>query len=339
MVHRPLARGEILIVGLGSIGRRHLRNLRALGWSNIRLLRTGLATLPDDALEGYPVERDLDGALASQPLAVIVANPTALHLPVAVAAARAGCHLLIEKPLSHEFTDVAALEEAVGWRDVRVLMGFQFRFNPGLRQLKAWLDGGSIGCVTSVHVHWGEYLPHMHPWEDHRLGYAARPELGGGVLLTLCHPFDYLRWLIGEVEEVTALETATDGELALDVESNVDLVLRLGGGVPAVVHLDFLQRPTDHRLIIVGSEGSLSWSQRDHAARRYSPLSGVWETVPAPPGFDRNTMFRDEMRHFLACVDGRARPLCTLEDGKAALRVSLAARRATEWRTATCPLA
>jgi predicted dehydrogenase len=318
---------DILIAGLGSVGRRHLANLQALGWTRIRLHRTGRSTLPDADLAPFPIDRDLADGLARRPLAVIISNPSSLHLPIAIAAARAGAHLLIEKPLSHDLDGVAELEAVVAARSLTTLVGFQFRFNPGLRQIKAWIDSGAIGTVISAQVHWGEYLPGMHPWEDYRVGYAARPELGGGVLLTLCHPFDYLRWLVGEIDRVTAIESHHN-PLRVDVDTCVDVSLRFAQGAIGHVHLNLLQRPHEHRLMIVGTEGSVAWSHDDHAAQRYCVASKRWERVPAPEGFERNWMFRDEMRHFLACLRGDERPVCTLRDGREALRITLAARHA-----------
>lgn len=318
--------GGILIAGLGSVGRRHLTNLRALGWRDIRCYRTGRSTLPDADLSGTPVDYDLDGALAHQPLAVIVANPTALHLDVASAAARAGAHLFIEKPVSHALAGVAELEAEVRSRQLTALVGFQFRFHPGLRQLRRWIESGAIGTVVSAQAHWGEYLPDMHPWENYRGGYAARPELGGGVLLTLCHPFDYLRWLVGDIEDAAAIASRRD-PLGLAVETSVDTVLRFANGASGHVHLDFVQRPTEHRLSIIGTEGTMSWNQADHTARLFSSATSQWEVVPPPAAFERNTMFLDEMRHFLACLRGDEQPICTLADGRAALEAIDAARR------------
>ena len=325
---------EILIAGVGSVGRRHLANLQALGWNRIRLYRTGQSTLPDAELAPFPVDRDLATALARRPLAVIVSNPSALHVPVALAAARTGAHVLVEKPLSHSLEGVAELEGEVAERGLTGLVGFQFRFNPGLGQVKRWIDEGAIGTVVSAQVHWGESLPLMHPWEEYRLGYAARPELGGGVLLTLCHPFDYLRWLVGEVEYVSALE-ARHNALDVGVDSCVDVTLRFAGGASGHVHLNFLQRPHEHRLSIIGTDGTVSWSHDDHAARLYRGSSKCWETVTAPDGFERNSMFLEELRHFLACLRGEERPLCTLADGKEALAVVLAAKRAIAATTAS----
>jgi len=187
---------KFLIGGLGSVGRRHLRNLIKLGERDILLYRTHRSTLPEAELAGFPVETDLRTALQHKPDAVIVSNPTALHMDVAIPAARAGCHLFLEKPVSHSLDGLDELDNALCEGGGRLLVGFQFRFHPGLQRLSRLLAEGVIGRPLSARACWGEYLPGWHPWEDYRQSYSARPELGGGVILTLCHPFDYLRWLL-----------------------------------------------------------------------------------------------------------------------------------------------
>src|SRR5262245_42681194 len=136
---------EILIAGLGSIGRRHLTSLRILGWPSIRLYRTGRSTQSDAELAGFPADDDLSTALARRPVAVIVSNPSALHIPVALEAAHAGAHLFIEKPLSHDLHGIADLEALVARANLATLVGFQLRFNPGLQQARAWIQAGAIG--------------------------------------------------------------------------------------------------------------------------------------------------------------------------------------------------
>jgi len=313
-----------LICGLGSIGRRHLSNLVALGERDIVLYRTGQSTRPDDEASGFPVEKDLAAALGRKPDAVIVSNPTALHLDVAIPAALAGCHLLIEKPVSHNLDRVGELEAAVARGGGRVLIGFQFRFHPGLRQVKHLLEEGAIGRPISARAHWGEYLPGWHPWEDFRQSYSARADLGGGVVLTLCHPFDYLRWLLGEVSALWAM-TGTLGDLGLEVEDTAEVGLRFASGCQGSVHLDYLQQPAEHHLEIVGQEGTIRWNNNDGAVHLFRSSTQAWKIFPAPAGFERNTMFLEEMRHFLAVVRGDERPLCPLADGVAALRIALGA--------------
>jgi predicted dehydrogenase len=314
---------KFMIAGLGSIGRRHFSNLLALGERDILLYRTQRSSLPDEELEGFPVETDLQAALAHHPQAVIVANPTSLHLGVAIPAAETDCSLLLEKPVSHSMEGIDRLEQTMERSGGRVLVGYQFRFHPTLRKAVRLIQAGSLGKILSVHSHWGEYLPDWHPWEDFRQGYSARQDLGGGVVLTLSHPLDYLRFLIGEVSDVWAF-TSSKG-FDLQVEDTAEIGLRFFNGVIGSLHLDYNQRPPNHHLEIIGSLGSLRWDNNDGSLDVYSNESQTWERFSPPADFERNNMFLDEMRHFIKLAQGGCESYCTLQDGKQALRLSLAA--------------
>ncbi len=337
---------QFLIAGLGSIGRRHLRNLKALGEQDIILYRTGRATLPDDELAGLPAETDLRRALdpstrsgQAKPDAVIIANPTALHLDVAIPAAEAGCHILLEKPISHSLEGVEQLEAAAKRSGSRILVGFQFRFHPMLQKARELIAAGAIGRVLVARVHFGEYLPAWHPWEDYKQGYAARADLGGGVILTQCHSLDYLPWLAGPIETLWAF-AGTLGNLGVDVDDTAEIGLRFAEGAIGSIHLNMIQQPPGHRWEIVGTDGTLRWDNADGILLLYqapSPLQGegrgggpAWQTFSPPEGFERNAMFLDEIRHFIAAARGEVEPLCTLEDGKLALQLALAAIRSAQ---------
>jgi predicted dehydrogenase len=306
---------KFLIAGLGSIGRRHFRNLISLGQKDIILLRTRKATLPDDELAGYPVETDLEEALRRhKPDAVIVSNPTAVHLDVAIPAARAGCAILLEKPVSHSMERLDQLEEAVKKSGSQALVAFQFRFHPGLLRVKQWIAAGEIGRILSAHVQFGEYLPAWHPWEDYRQGYAARADLGGGVVLTQCHSLDYLPWLVGNVESLWGF-TGKLSDLDVDVEDTAKIGLRFAGGALGSLHLDYNRQPPVHTLDIAGTQGTIKWDLADGAARLYRAEKKDWDVVPLPAGWERNVMFLEQMKHFVAVVQGETEPACTLEDG------------------------
>jgi len=323
---------KILIAGFGSIGRRHFRNLRALGEDDFVFLRSRRSTLPDDEIAAYPAERTIDAALAHQPEAVIISNPTALHLDVAIPAAQAGCHIFLEKPISHSMARLDELKMAVARGGGRVFVGFQFRFHPGLQQIAAWLSSGQIGRPLSVRAHWGEYLPDWHPWEDYRQGYSARKDLGGGVILTLCHPLDYLRWLLGEVNGLWAF-IGSESDLELQVEDNAEIGLRFASGALGTVHLDYSQRPPSHHLEIIGTQGTIRWDNADGAARLWRAGASAWEVVLPPDGFERNHLFFEKMRHFLAVARGEESPRCTLQDGIRALELALGAHESASAET------
>ena len=317
---------KVLIAGLGSIGRRHLRNFQALNLGEFVLLRSKRATLPDGELAGLPTEYDLTAALQRhQPDIVVVSNPTSLHLDIAIPAAEAGCHLLLEKPISHTMERVSTLVDLVQEKNLKVLVGFQFRFHPALQRIKELLESGRIGAIVSVHAHWGEYLPGWHPWEDYRGGYAARENLGGGVLLTLCHPFDYLRWLIGEVESISAM-TARHGGLGIEVEDTANTILQFENGALGIVHLDYIQRPPTHTLHITGRRGRILWDNADGEVHWYQDDTDTWKTMKMPSDFERNTLFVEEVKHFIRCIESDTHPCVNLTDGIAALQLVLAAK-------------
>jgi predicted dehydrogenase len=328
---------KFLIAGLGSIGHRHFRNLIALGEKDIVLLRTRKATLPDDELAGYPVETDIHQALQKhKPDAVIIANPTSLHLDVAIPAAEAGCHILLEKPVSNSLDRLDTLREAAQKSGSRILVGFQFRYHSTLNKARELIQSNALGKILTVHAHWGEYLPQWHPWEDYRQSYAARADLGGGVIRTLTHPLDYLRYLIGEIESLRSFNGHISA-LELDVEDVAEIGLKFSNGAIGGLHLNYFQRPPAHRLEIVGTNGTLRWDNADgilHVYQLPAPFGSFSDNPPAPftqtfappDGFERNQLFVAQTRHFIEIIRGESEPVCTLEDGIRALELALAAR-------------
>lgn len=313
---------RFLIAGLGSIGRRHLHNLVALGERDIVLFRTGKSTLPGADLVEFPSESHLAAALSRRPDAVIVANPTSEHLGVAIPAAEAGCHLLLEKPISHTLERVDELSRVASARGARILVGYQFRFHPGLRQLRRVIEEGALGKVIAARAHWGEYLPDWHPWEDYRRSYAARADLGGGVLRALSHPFDYLRWLLGEAE-VSWGRAVRSGELEIDVEDVADVSLAFSSGALGTVHLNYLQKPPSHFVEITGLHGTAVW-RADEGHLLIRNRFGIEEqAIGSPVGWQRNDLFLAEMKHFRDVAAGVADPVCGLRDGERALEMAL----------------
>lgn len=318
---------RVLISGLGSIGRRHLSNLIQLGCEDIMLHRTMTITMLDEGLDGLPIEEDLEKALEQfRPNIVLVTNPTAKHLDVAIPAARAGSNLFIEKPISNSMDQMAELETALATGGGKALIGYHFRYSPGLRFAKSLVEEEAIGRPIQARAYWGEFLPDWHPWEDYRDSYSARADLGGGVVLTLSHPYDYLRWLFGEVDEVQGT-TGNSGSLELEVEDHASAVLTMANGTLASVQLDYIGKPSAHYLEITGSDGALRWDAINDQVRWWSEEADEWKQQIAPKDFERNSMYMNEMQHLLAVNAGEEKPLCTMTDGIRALEIALAIHR------------
>lgn len=184
---------------------------------------------------------------------------------------------------------------------------------------------GALGRIMSAHVQFGEYLPAWHPWEDYRGGYAARADLGGGVLLTQCHSLDYLPWLLGPVESVWGL-LGRLSDLEVKVEDTAEMGLRFASGALGTVHLDYAQQPASHRFDIAGTQGSLLCDLATGNLSVFRVGGNGWEQFPLPSNWERNAMFMDEMRHFLAMVRGEVAPACTLDDGIRVMKLISAAQ-------------
>lgn len=319
---------KFLIIGYGSIGRRHFRNLLSMGEQDILFYRTHQSTLDDNELADFIVETDLKAALDHKPDAVIIANPSAYHLDAAIPAAREGCHILLEKPISHSMQRVEDFSQLVQKNGIKVLVGFQFRFHPNLLKIKEILEDNKIGRVLSYRSHWGEYLPAWHPWENYRHSYAARKELGGGVLLTLCHNYDYLRWLFGEAQIHSTL-LGYNSDLGIEVEDTAEIGLISDDDIIGSLHLNFTQMPVKNILDIVGTKGSIHWDYYRNQVDLYTfNNEGEVKTISyfVPDDFDRNDLFIQEMEHFIDVINGQAEPRCSLDDGIKALELSVQAK-------------
>lgn len=313
---------RVLIAGLGSIGRRHLRNLRRLGVVDVLLYRTRPDPLED--APDLPVFTDLARALAARPDVVIVSNPTAHHLRVATPAAEAGCHLFIEKPLSHSWDGVEDLLATIRRRGRIALMGFDLRFDPGLRAIKDLLAEGRIGRVMAVQAQVGQYLPDWHPWEDYRRGVSARVETGGGVILDLIHELDYITWLLGPAASVACFADRISS-LEIETEDTAAMLLRFESSAIGTVHLDYLQRAASRTCRIIGDEGLILWDHHAKQVRWYVAGRGVWEEFTYAD-HTRDDRYLDEARHLLDCLAGRAQPEADAVAGGRVLKLALAAK-------------
>jgi len=311
---------KILIAGLGSIGRRHLRNLISLGESDIVLYRTHKSSLPDEELSNFPVETDLNKAFGSNPDAVVISNPTAMHMTIAEQAAKANCHIFIEKPISHTIESLSAFETALKKSTSVVFVGFQFRFNPGLKTVKKIINDKVVGRPISFQSHWGEYLPGWHPWEDYRKSYAADRDMGGGVVLTLCHPLDYLRWIFGEVKELYAA-TGKFSDLEIKSEDTAEALLTFTNNVIGGLHLDYYQQPKKHFLSIICADGTVFW-EYETSMVRLEKASGEIVELGTSDNYERNQMYLAEMKHFLDICKRGVKPICGYSDGKKTLELA-----------------
>ena len=240
-------------------------------------------------------------------------------------AAQHGCHLFIEKPLSHTSMGIAELRDVVMKAGLITLVGCNMRFHPGPATVKRLIDQGSIGRVLFARVYGGSYLPDWRPGRDYRQIYSARADMGGGCLLDWIHEIDLSRWYLGDVGRVFCL-TRHLSSLEIETEDFSILVCEHNEGTVSEIHLDYVQRSYERGCQVVGESGSLFWDFVEGTVRVFDADSGDWRKIQQPREWQVNQMYLDEMAHFLESVVSKRPTVLPVAEGVSLMRTVFAAQ-------------
>jgi predicted dehydrogenase len=320
---------KYMFVGLGSIGQRHLNNLRDITQNRVIAYRSNAEKL-DEINKKYNIESytDIDQAFDEKPDVVFITNPTSLHMPIALKAAENNCHIFVEKPISHNLNQTDELFSIMEKNKKICFVGFNYRFHPNLIKIKQLLDEGKIGKVLFARIQAGQYLPDWHPEEDYRQGSSAKKNLGGGVILTLIHEIDYAYWLFGKIESVMAY-TEKLSSLDIDVEDTASMILKTKNNAIIELHIDYLQKPATRATEITGEKGTILWDYFKNEVKLFQNKENKWTTYKEK-SFERNKMYDDELKHFLKCINNEEEPKITNNDIKEVMKIVEAVKKSAE---------
>jgi len=323
---------RVLIVGLGSMGRRHVRLLQeVIPRIEITVLRhKKCQDLSDLGIKNCVT--NINEALEHKPQAAIISNPASFHLDVASQLAKEGVHVLIEKPLSNTTEGVAELIETCRQKGTVLMTGYNLRFLPSLQKFRSLLKENLCGRIFSVRSEVGQYLPSWRPDSDYRKDVSANAVLGGGVLLELSHEIDYMRWLFGDIEWVTATQLK-QSNLEIDVEDTVHAILGFEykeGEVPVVVtlNMDFIRHDSTRCCTVIAAKGTLRWNGVEGRVEYFEQGKNDWQLLYENKN-ERDSSFTAELEHFLDCVVKGTTPQITGDDGFMVLRLIDAIRESS----------
>lgn len=315
---------KFLVVGCGSIGIRHIKNLKFLGYDDIIAYRTSKKN--KELIENKLKVRtfyDYEDALDECPDVVLVTNPTSLHIPTALRAIENDCHLFIEKPLSHSLNNVDKLLKKCRKGNKKIIIGNNLRFNPCLKYIKSLVDNGEIGNVVSIRSQVGQYLPDWHAWEDYREGYYGRKDLGGGPILTLIHELDYPYWFLGDVSSVFCFsDKLTDLEITTD--DIAEILMKFKNNAIGEVHMDYIQRYPTRSCHIIGDKGTIFWDDTKNEVNFFTIKNKKWIKYKLPKSYDKNQMYINEMKNVIKSINNEEKPMSNGEEGKKVLKIALA---------------
>lgn len=303
-----------LVVGSGSIARRHIANLKTL-FPEATIGCTSASGKPLNAhdLGADVFYSDLQAALTDELRFAIIATPAPFHVQQAMMLLNKNVPILIEKPVTDCLKRYNWAKNAFNGHLDRIEIAYNLRYMPSAVAVKHHLDQQLLGKVHAVTVDVGQYLPDWRPSTDYRQNVSANKTLGGGVLLELSHELDYLTWFFGDFESVFCLTNNT-GVLDIDVEDVADALITRHDGLQVNIHLDFLQHKAFRTCKIIGEHGTMMWdllSNRLMLCRKSSQEEVLYED----PSYDKNKMYLDELSRFSKVAAGELTPAITLQQG------------------------
>jgi predicted dehydrogenase len=275
----------------------------------------------------------LEEAIRFAPQAAVVANPSSQHLQVALPLSQAGVHILIEKPISTSLEGVDELISTSKAHGLVLMTGYNLRFLSTLQYFRELLTNDIVGRMLSVRVEVGQYLPSWRPEVDYRDTVSANKSLGGGVLMELSHEIDYLRWLLGDVQWVSAV-LSTQSDLEIDVEDTAHLTLgftAMNDSKPLIasLNMDFVRHDSTRICIVIGEKASLKWNAIAGTVELLEKGQICWQSVFTHSP-ERDEAYVAEWQHFMDCVQQGAQPIISGQDGLEVLKIIDAARTSSE---------
>ncbi|MFZ4621892.1 MAG: Gfo/Idh/MocA family protein [Bacteroidota bacterium] len=314
---------RFFVLGVGSIGVRHIRNLQSLGFTDIIAYDANaesLKKISDDL--GIKTAGSLPGGIAERPDAALVCLPNHLHIDASIELAMAGIHLFIEKPLDLSLARVDELIALIEQKSLIDMVACNFRFDAGLRMMKERMENGSIGRILRLQASFGQYLPDWRPSTDYRKNYAAKKETGGGVILDRIHEFDYVHWLMGTVASISGYASRI-GDLEIETEDNADVIYRHTTGAVSNIHVDYLRREYQCSCEVSGSEGIMVWNFKQRSLLQFEASNKQWTDLSADIPADINDMYVKELKYFTDCVASRNTTFNTVVNAAEVLRTVL----------------
>jgi predicted dehydrogenase len=320
---------HILIIGSGSAGKRHARNLAALG------CRISCVDPRAERRAELAAETPVVGSHASEEAAlraggldgVVVASPTAYHPANTVASLEAKLPVLLEKPVAKSAAEAKIMLRAEETAGAPVLLGYTWRWWPPLKRVRKLLDGNALGKLRHVQFHMSAHLADWHPWEPYQEFFMASAAQGGGALLDESHWIDLMVWLFGRPQQLIGrVEKISD--LEIDADDNVDVLALFSTGLRVSLHLDLYGRPHEKFIRFIGEGGTLMWSADPNRIAIGRESAQKWEEET----FDceRNDMFLAVAKEFLEVIAGRSQPSCTLAQGVGVMELIEAIRTSSK---------
>jgi predicted dehydrogenase len=320
---------RVLIIGFGSIGRRHARIVKEELGAEIICLRSRESEYSSDSHE--LIDQNIYSfkkIVSYKPDFAIISNPSSFHVKTAYELAKMGIPFLIEKPVSDKLDGLEDLFKLVNIKNLPVMVGFQLRFHPGYIKTLELIESGEIGRPLLVHGYVGQYLPDWRPGGDYRNTCSAKDALGGGVILDLCHEIDILVSILGKVKSISCL-CGHYSDLEIDTEDVACLQTEHNNMTIGSLQLNYLEREYVWITRIMGTHGSIVWDYGNGYVRLIK-CNGQESKWVNPDGYNRDCMFRKQLKFWLKVMEGNEKAKVDIGEATHITKVVLAAKKSSK---------
>jgi predicted dehydrogenase len=315
---------KILVVGVGSIGTRHMNNLVEHG-HEVHVVDVNREKLKMAASIAKGTFDFLDEALKIKPDVAFICTYSNDHITPALKCANAGCHLFIEKPLSLSLDGADELIEIIDKKDLISMVGCNMRFHPAISYINDTISNNPLFAKRLwANLEFGFYLPFDK--KDYQNTYKAKKSLGGNLIFDGIHELDYAVWFLGEPEEVICSKGIISS-LKIDTEDCVDMIIKFKSGAVCTVHMDYLQHGYSRRCKVVCEEGTIVWDfvQGNIGVITTSEREWFWKDMEL--GISYNQMYVDEVSYFFDCISSRKETFNSVKQSLSVLKLALAANK------------
>jgi len=270
--------------------------------------------------------------MEEKPDVALITNETRYHIDTAIKLANSGISLFVEKPLSDSLKKIDKLTSIIKKKKITTMVGCNLRFHPCIKKLKKLISTNKIGRIISIHAENCSYLPDWHPYENYTQGYAARTELGGGVLLTNIHEIDYLCWIFGNIKSVYSV-TGKFSDLQITADDFSYLLLEFKNKILGDVHLNFFQKSPSRFCKIIGTDGIIYCNLLTNNIKIYNSKKKKWLQYLKLKNYNYNDMYVEELRHFINCVRTNKKTINSVNDSINSLNIVINAKKSSKLKT------
>ena len=327
---------KITILGLGSIGKRHLNTLlrlkkkfkiNELSLFDTNPKRVNELKNKDKIIRIY---NNFEKAIYNSK-AIYVCTPTSIHIKICEKINSYGkFNIFIEKPLSHTLVGCEKLIEIQKENKKKVSVGYMLRYNPVLKEIKNILSKKTIGKLLTIKAESGFYLPFWHPWEDYRDFYMSSKLGGGGVVLDTSHEIDYMVWLAGNILDVQG-NYGTISNLEISSDDYASALFTFENNVRGELHLDLLQPIPSRNVKLIGTKGVIIGDLINKSLKFNTIKNKKWKNINF--NFDIDDIYKEESINVLNNFSGKKSITTSIEESYHVMQVIEGIRRSHHYGT------